>query len=668
MKRFVLVFTVLTLFLAGCSEKTTEPLPTVAVPEFSIPSGVYGTPILVTITCVTAGAEIRYTADGENPTANSPVYEEPLIITETIQIKARAFKEGWTTSETATLDVAWADDQEYNLEFVDIPATHPLDTELTVIVRVFDDEDNPALDGVLITFLPTEEMGFYEDQEEGGHVHAHVNEGYASVVWTSGTVSGSAVLGVAQGLSVDGGVLLYDAVEAEVMLIPDPPASISLSFEEPFRVRAEVKDQFENRVLAGVDLVAEISMGEIQDSAETDDDGIAYFNLYMGNESGSVTVTVSTLDGSVSAALDVVIPSDEVATIVFADEDDIFLDVRDAEGIESVDLHVNLLDSNGLLVSGQHFLLFEIIGSTLGGANINSSGSSDQVLSNDGVAIATLNSGTQSGALNVKVSLIDDPAIFSLKDNIFIRPGPAHNIEITAGGYDSGVNMGEGLWTIQVLSETTDIHGNYVIDGTVINYSIEAFPELPPQTSIEAEVTTIEGIATAELTYHGQYTNSEVSVTATAGEASALEMFALPLNNPQITMELDPAFIDIHPDDPLDSLYIAINLTLADGQGSQITDSDFLMTASHGVFEYYEWFDDAGNPVNSPASLQMVSSYQGVAKGLLRLRAYEIHFPEEEWFTTMDVMIGALLAGTDIFVETALTIRIYGDLEPGGEQ
>ena len=41
-----------------------------------------------------AGAKIRYTLDGSDPTPDSPAYDEPLLLTETTEVRARAFAEG----------------------------------------------------------------------------------------------------------------------------------------------------------------------------------------------------------------------------------------------------------------------------------------------------------------------------------------------------------------------------------------------------------------------------------------------------------------------------------------------------------------------------------------------------------------------------------------------
>ena len=69
--------------------------PTASVKPGKVPKGTK-----VALECATEGAEIRYTINGENPTAKSTLYEEAIVITETMTIKAIAIK-GDALSEVA---------------------------------------------------------------------------------------------------------------------------------------------------------------------------------------------------------------------------------------------------------------------------------------------------------------------------------------------------------------------------------------------------------------------------------------------------------------------------------------------------------------------------------------------------------------------------------------
>jgi len=73
-----------------------------ATPSFNPPAGVYGAAINVTISTETAGASIRYTTTGSDPTETSTLYTAPIAISANTTIKARAFITGMDPSYIAT--------------------------------------------------------------------------------------------------------------------------------------------------------------------------------------------------------------------------------------------------------------------------------------------------------------------------------------------------------------------------------------------------------------------------------------------------------------------------------------------------------------------------------------------------------------------------------------
>jgi formylglycine-generating enzyme required for sulfatase activity len=96
----VILAILLAMTLCGCLN-TTSPDQSVATPAFNPPSGTYTSAQNVTITCATTNAVIRYTLDGSEPNENSTVYTVSLGVISPGQIKAKAFKDGKTPSQTA---------------------------------------------------------------------------------------------------------------------------------------------------------------------------------------------------------------------------------------------------------------------------------------------------------------------------------------------------------------------------------------------------------------------------------------------------------------------------------------------------------------------------------------------------------------------------------------
>ncbi len=87
--------------LASSCQKPTES-DVVSTPVFTPSGGSYAGSQTVSITCATQDVTIRYTLDGSVPNSASPVYTNPISITQTTTIKAKGFKDDWTPSVTAT--------------------------------------------------------------------------------------------------------------------------------------------------------------------------------------------------------------------------------------------------------------------------------------------------------------------------------------------------------------------------------------------------------------------------------------------------------------------------------------------------------------------------------------------------------------------------------------
>jgi hypothetical protein len=71
---------------------------TLGTPIVDPPSGVYrpNQPVVLT---AASGATIRYTTNGTGPTETSPTYTAPVLLTESTELRARAYQSGWTPSD-----------------------------------------------------------------------------------------------------------------------------------------------------------------------------------------------------------------------------------------------------------------------------------------------------------------------------------------------------------------------------------------------------------------------------------------------------------------------------------------------------------------------------------------------------------------------------------------
>lgn len=111
----------------------TASTPTAATPVITPVSGTYADSVVVSISCETEGAEIRYTLDGEEPTDASLLYEEPFTLTTDATVMAKAFmnSEEWYDSEIA--------EAEYTIAHEAILSVNPeeLDFSSTVLSNTF---------------------------------------------------------------------------------------------------------------------------------------------------------------------------------------------------------------------------------------------------------------------------------------------------------------------------------------------------------------------------------------------------------------------------------------------------------------------------------------------------------------------------------------------------
>ncbi len=83
-------------------EDGSAPQLTVDTPTFDPATGTYYETQQVSISCATEGATIRYTDDDSEPTESSTLYSTPIEVSTNTTLKAKAFKSGYTESNTAT--------------------------------------------------------------------------------------------------------------------------------------------------------------------------------------------------------------------------------------------------------------------------------------------------------------------------------------------------------------------------------------------------------------------------------------------------------------------------------------------------------------------------------------------------------------------------------------
>jgi len=76
----------------------------VGKPLFSVAPGLVNTNTSVKIVSGTPGSVVHYTTNGQEPTESDPIATNPFIVTQTVTLKAKAWRPGFTASPSATIE------------------------------------------------------------------------------------------------------------------------------------------------------------------------------------------------------------------------------------------------------------------------------------------------------------------------------------------------------------------------------------------------------------------------------------------------------------------------------------------------------------------------------------------------------------------------------------
>ncbi len=132
----------------------------VATPSFTPSAGTYSDSLAVTISCETEGAVIYYTNNGDDPTEDTNEYTDPITITTTTTLKARAYKDGLINSSIAVAD--------YVISTVETVVTPSFTPSAGTYSESLDITINCETEGAVIYYTdngddPTEEANEYTD-------------------------------------------------------------------------------------------------------------------------------------------------------------------------------------------------------------------------------------------------------------------------------------------------------------------------------------------------------------------------------------------------------------------------------------------------------------------------------------------------------------------------
>ena len=261
----------------------------------------------------------------------------------------------------------------------------------------------------------------------------------------------------------------------------------------------------------------------------------------------------------------------------------------------AMELLVELYDINWNLVERDYTVWFKILNAPEG-FNINNTlfGTDDSlcVQSHDGQAVVGLNPGSESGIASIKTYVYNanNEEVSAIKSNILIQSGFTDSVYFSIGGINTGLNLENGSWEIELSALLLDIQGFPIMEGTAVFFSL---PNNPIGVSILSAAyvgnenvngDSIQGVAFTRLTYDGSQTNETITISVETGIGDTFEdELVLPIQFPTLDIAAVPLHVDwwsIPPDPQYQSTEIRI--TLLDGQNNPINNQIVLFSSTLG--------------------------------------------------------------------------------------
>jgi hypothetical protein len=632
-------------------------------------------------------------------------------------------------SETNPDSLITADSMSVIVKIDDIPPISALTLEMpsslnpqplnvmqgiTVRARARNILGNDVPDNTLITFSATK--GYFSDVEGnslGDSLVVETINGRATCTFNAGPIAGAGVITAR---------IANQVSSRDLLINPGRPSNLNLrsfvqvgqnfveadtsSVSSPNYIwmRAELKDLY-NNVCPSRPVKFTTNLGTFVNTVQeittnSDLDGLAQVRFTPGLQAGAATITAFANGDTLTDVLIFNIRSNEIHSIQFAQAGQIDLNVANTGGVESAIIKVKLYDINGNLIDSPQNVYFKILNQDPpAGVNLNNQPVGDSVLvvSSGGEAQISINSGTESGIIMVKASCTRNGRYVSAsKPNIVIHSGPPHTIIPFISGYNTGVNMGGGIWKVIGGANVYDVYGNPVSYGTSVWFNI---PDNVTNTQIvgnsyvgneSANGDSTAGVAYTEITYSGVYSFEQIRIIATTigpfgVEISGEAYVILPLNQPQLELELVPGNLVFHGNNPPtptpQSATAFINASLFDVQGCAIHNARLSMTSTRGVFEYTpgtqedpsnsntqadpniivtDWYDV--DSLTAPVPYVDVNDNEdGLAQGLIRFYWWEIPNGDPVSGTpgTTSVTVTARILGTNTSAQSTIILLRY---------
>ncbi len=546
--------------------------------------------------------------------------------------------------------------------------------DVTTIRAIAENTVGYVPDGTKVTFQT--DLGYFTNANGdylGDNIEVETSNGKAQVDFNAGSHRGSAhVTATLDTLETTKVLTIHPGAPMFMYLTPSTD-QIEANSSESVIVTAQVQDKYHNPIEAGKLITFTTDLGTIlPENANTDSLGTGYTTFSPGVQAGTATITAKADSAQATTIINVV--SNDIAYIQFTNNEQINLQVQGTGGQESAELRVNLYDMNGNLSDQTKTVYFELLNPP-SGTTINNVGLIDSTESVNGQAIVSVNSGTESGIVRIKAYTYNNSGeeISAIKSNIVVNSGPPTSVNFNIGGPNSGVNMGDGQWKVQVSALITDQFGNPVSNGTAVFFSL---PDNPDYATIEASAyignyntdgDSLAGTAFTYLIYAGAYTNSVVNVSLdVGGNVTFNGQLKLPIQNPWLDVVIVPAALywnESNPNNPPTNQDAEVRVILRDGQNNLINGQVLTFTTERGIF--LDMGSDNDNDVSTEVT-GLPTFPAGKVNKTIRLRRWECQAPQgngDPGQTSVNITVSIL--GLDVSATKQIILFRYPNFGKG---
>jgi hypothetical protein len=312
-------------------------------------------------------------------------------------------------------------------------------------------------------------------------------------------------------------------------------------------VFALITDSLSNPVSSGQAVIFDSNLGTMNPvPATTAINGVAGARFTPGTQAGQANIRAWL--GATVDSINITVISGQPNTIQL-NVSNVSPQVQGTGGNSTSQLQATVNDANGNAVPDGTVVTFSIVhpGDPGGGININNHGLQDTALTAGGLAVATLNAGTNPGPVQVRACvLVNGVNICATNTSINIVAGPPANITIYPTNV--GVDVGGDAYEVEISALVVDMFNNPVRCNTAVFFEVDPDTAQVVSDSVfvcnpNANGDVHLGMAYARLRYNSNATFQTVYITARTGEANPISEqieYILPLQQPTIALNCDP--------------------------------------------------------------------------------------------------------------------------------